>query len=55
MNNVKELYEIWLKGTESDAELHAELESVSGNEDEILDDDWTDNEFADGESESLKF
>ena len=37
MNNVKELYEIWLKGTEGDAELHAELEAVSDNEDEILD------------------
>ncbi|MBR6361466.1 MAG: phospho-sugar mutase [Clostridia bacterium] len=37
MNNVKELYELWLRGTENDAELHAELEAVSGNEDEILD------------------
>ncbi|MBR6702740.1 MAG: phospho-sugar mutase, partial [Clostridia bacterium] len=37
MNNVKELYELWLRGTENDTELHAELEAVSGNEDEILD------------------
>ncbi len=37
MNNVKELYEQWLSGTGSDAELHAELVSIAGNDDEILD------------------
>lgn len=37
MNNVKELYEIWLKGTENNEEMHAELTAIAGNEDEILD------------------
>ncbi len=37
MNNVKDLYDLWLKGTESDVELHAELEAISDNDDEILD------------------
>ena len=37
MNNVKELYELWLRGTECEPELHAELESVAGNDEEILD------------------
>ncbi len=37
MNNVKELYAQWLKGTEGNEELHGELLAVSGNDDEILD------------------
>ncbi len=37
MNNVKELYSAWLKGTEGNDELHGELEAIAGNEDEILD------------------
>lgn len=37
MNNVKELYEIWLKGTEGNEEMHSELLAIKENEDEILD------------------
>ena len=38
-----------------DFEADESVPSFSAYEDEILDDDWTDSEFADGESESLKF
>ena len=37
MNNVKELYELWLKGTENDPASHDELVSIADNDDEILD------------------
>lgn len=35
MNNVNELYELWLKNTQG--ELREELEAIRGNDDEILD------------------
>ncbi|MCQ2477499.1 MAG: phospho-sugar mutase, partial [Clostridia bacterium] len=37
MNDVNELYKLWLEGTAKDAETHKELESIAGNDDEILD------------------
>lgn len=37
MNDVNELYKLWLEGTANDAETHKELESIAGNDDEILD------------------
>ena len=37
MNNVKELYNEWLKGTEGNEEMHNELLAIAGNDDEILD------------------
>ena len=37
MNDVNKLYKLWLEGTANDAETHKELESIAGNNDEILD------------------
>ena len=37
MNDINELYGLWLEKTKNDAELHAELLAVSGREDEITD------------------
>ena len=37
MNDVKELYELWLEGTKDNKELHDELLAIKGNDDEILD------------------
>ena len=37
MNDVKELYELWLEGTKDNKELHDELLAIKGKDDEILD------------------
>lgn len=37
MNDVKKLYELWLEKTKGDEQTHAELLSIEGNDDEILD------------------
>ncbi len=37
MNNVNELYKIWLEGAAGDSETLAELEAIAGNDAEILD------------------
>lgn len=37
MNDVNKLYELWLEGTEENEEIHSELLSIKGNDDEILD------------------
>ncbi len=37
MNDVKKLYELWLEGTAEDEAVHAELEAIRDNEEEILD------------------
>ena len=36
MNNVKELYNEWLKGTEGNEEMHNELLAIAGNDDEKI-------------------
>lgn len=35
MNNAYELYELWLKNTADNKELHDELVSIDGNNEEI--------------------
>ena len=37
MNDVKKLYELWLENTMDNEEIHSELLSVKGNDEEILD------------------
>ncbi|MCR5523355.1 MAG: phospho-sugar mutase [Clostridia bacterium] len=37
MNNIRELYDLWVEKTANDAEIHKELEKIRDNEDEILD------------------
>lgn len=37
MNNVNELYSLWLEKANSDPDLKGELENIKGNEDEIFD------------------
>ena len=37
MNDVKKLYELWLKNTENNEEIQAELLSIKDNDEEILD------------------
>lgn len=37
MNDYMKLYDLWLSKTSDNAEIHSELESVAGNNDEILD------------------
>ncbi|MBQ3837303.1 MAG: hypothetical protein IJR40_07170 [Treponema sp.] len=39
----------------SDFEDDESIDSFSVYDDEILNEDWTDNEFADGDSDALKF
>ncbi|MCR5045474.1 MAG: hypothetical protein K6A42_02720 [Treponema sp.] len=39
----------------SDFEDDEAIDSFSVYDDEILNEDWTDNEFADGDSDALKF
>lgn len=39
----------------SDFEDDESVDSFSVYDDEILNEDWTDNEFADGDSDALKF
>ena len=39
----------------SDFEYDENVDSFSAYDDEILNEDWTDNEFADGDSDALKF
>lgn len=39
----------------SDFEYDESVDSFSAYDDEILNEDWTDNEFADGDSDALKF
>lgn len=36
MNDINQLYELWLHNTETDSETHSELEAIRGNEKEIL-------------------
>ena len=37
MNNVKELYSLWLENAVSDPDLKGELQNIKDNEDEIFD------------------
>lgn len=39
----------------TDFEDDESVDSFSAYDDEILNEDWTDNEFADGDSDALKF
>ena len=36
MNDINQLYELWLHNTKDDSETHSELETIRGNEKEIL-------------------
>ncbi|MBQ4626852.1 MAG: phospho-sugar mutase, partial [Clostridia bacterium] len=37
MNDVKKLWQLWVESTADNEEIHAELLSVEGNDEEILD------------------
>ncbi len=48
MSNINELYDLWCKNADSDADLIKELESIRGNEDEINDRFYRSLEFGTG-------
>ena len=48
MNNIKELYSLWLNNTKDEKEIYDELVSVEGNDDEILDRFYKNLEFGTG-------
>ncbi|MBQ7596554.1 MAG: phospho-sugar mutase, partial [Clostridia bacterium] len=48
MNNIKELYALWLEKTKDYKEIYDELVSVKDNEDEILDRFYRNLEFGTG-------
>lgn len=48
MNNIKELYSIWLNNTKDEKEIYDELVSVEGKDDEILDRFYKNLEFGTG-------
>lgn len=48
MNNIKELYSLWLNNTKDEKEIYDELVSVDGKDDEILDRFYKNLEFGTG-------
>ena len=48
MNNIKELYSLWLNNTKDEKEIYDELVSVEGKDDEILDRFYKNLEFGTG-------
>lgn len=48
MNNIKELYSLWLNNTKDEKEIYDELVSVEGKDDEILDRFYKNLEFSTG-------